>query len=433
MDIVKDTKIVMLPIERLVNNDGQIAGVPKNPRVISDERYRALVRRLKKSNLTGVIPLKVYEQDGVFVVLSGNQRLKALRELKAEEVPCIIVPKDADAETLREIVVLENVNDGEWDGLENWNADELQEWGVTSELGVFGDEEGEDEIQRKLQEFKERIQAGELREDSEEYQEFLEKFKLKKTTDDCYTPELVYNAVAEFVEMRYNLSRVNFVRPFYPGGDYQREKYKKTDVIVDNPPFSILAEILQFFNKNGIRFFLFAPHLTLFSSSSSSSSTALVTGVAITYENGASVNTSFLTNLEPRDIRLMSCPELYAAVRVANEENLKQQKKQLPKYSYDLHVITSASVAPYSRLGIEFVVPVAESVSIDSLDEQKKSGKAIYGKGYLVSDRLFAEREKAEREKAEREKAEREKAERWNLSQREREIVAKLTIASESA
>ena len=102
MDIVKDTKIVMLPIEQLVNNDGQIAGVPKNPRVISDERYRALVRRLKKSNLTGVIPLKVYEQDGVFVVLSGNQRLKALRELKAEEVPCIIVPKDADAETLVE-------------------------------------------------------------------------------------------------------------------------------------------------------------------------------------------------------------------------------------------------------------------------------------------------------------------------------------------
>lgn len=132
MDIVKDTKIVMLPIEQLVNNDGQIAGVPKNPRVISDERYRALVRRLKKSNLTGVIPLKVYEQDGVFVVLSGNQRLKALRELKAAEVPCIVVPKDADAETLREIVVLENVNDGEWDGLENWNADELQEWGVTT-------------------------------------------------------------------------------------------------------------------------------------------------------------------------------------------------------------------------------------------------------------------------------------------------------------
>ena len=79
-----------------------------------------------------------------------------------------------------------------------------------------------------------------------------------------------------------------------------------------------------------------------------------------------------------------------------------------------------------SRLGIEFSVPVAESEGISGLDSQKASGKAIYGKGYIVSDRVKAEREKAEREKAEREKAEREKAERWELSERELQIIERL-------
>ena len=83
-----------------------------------------------------------------------------------------------------------------------------------------------------------------------------------------------------------------------------------------------------------------------------------------------------------------------------------------------------------SRLGIDFVVPVAESECISGLDAQKEAGKAIFGKGYIVSDAVVAEREKAEREKAEREKAEREKAERWELSERELAIVQRLNRAS---
>ena len=308
---------------------------------------------------------------------------------------------------------------------------DLPDWGLDPADLDISDEA---EIERKLKEFEDRMAAGEIAEEDEEYQTFKEKFKLKKTTDDCYTSKLVYKAVAEWVANEYGLNHKNFVRPFYPGGDYQKEKYPADAVVVDNPPFSILAEILNFYNDKGIKFFLFAPHLTLFSSSgSSSSSTALVTGVTITYENGANVSTSFLTNLEPRTIRFRSCPTLYQAVKTANDENLKQMRKKLPRYSYDWHVVTSSMVAPFSRLGIDFVVPVSESFTISQLDAQKESGRAIFGKGYLISERLYAEREKAEREKAEREKAEREKeerekeerekAERWMLSDREKEII----------
>lgn len=57
-----------------------------------------------------------------------------------------------------------------------------------------------------------------IQEAGEEYSEFVEKFKLKKTTDDCYTPDKVYDAVAGWVENEYGVKREIFVRPFYPGG-----------------------------------------------------------------------------------------------------------------------------------------------------------------------------------------------------------------------
>ena len=47
-----------------------------------------------------------------------------------------------------------------------------------------------------------------------EYQAFVEKFKPKKTTDDCYTPEPVYEAVRDYVCARYAVDPGSIVRPF---------------------------------------------------------------------------------------------------------------------------------------------------------------------------------------------------------------------------
>ena len=165
--------------------------------------------------------------------------------------------------------------------------------------------------------------------------------------------------------------------------------------------------------------------ITLFSSASASACCAICTGVAITYENGANVNTSFLTNLD-EGTRARSEPTLYAAVKAANDENLREQKKELPRYLYPDYVLTSTRCAQFSRLGIDFVLPKAESEHIRRLDAQKETDKAAFGSAYLMSERMKQEKEKAEREKAEREKAEREKAERWHLSPREMEIVRRL-------
>lgn len=377
--------------------------------------------------------LLVYPVGDKYVVLGGNMRLRACLSLGYSELPCKVIPRDTPAEKLRAIVMQDNnqYGDTDWDSIANeWDLDELKDWGVEmpKEWDITTNdynEEDDDEIERREREFKERMATGEISEDDEEYQEFLEKFKLKKTTDDCYTPEIIYNAVAKWVEKKYKANRKYFVRPFYPGGDYKKQKYQKGDIVVDNPPFSILSEIIRFYVDRKIQFFLFAPHLTLFSSASTSVC-ALCVGAQVTYENGANVNTSFITNMEDSNIQFKSEPSLYKDVSDANNENLKQHKKELPKYSYDKHVIMTPLLSSFSRFGIDFSVSVNECKRISALDSQKASKKGIFGSGYLVSDRVVVEREKAERLKAEREKAEREKAERWELSERELNVIKEL-------
>jgi len=263
--------------------------------------------------------------------------------------------------------------------------------------------------------------TSQSKEKFEDYDGFVEKFKPKKTTDDCYTPPMVYDALADWVCSEYGLDKADLCRPFYPGRDYERFDYSGK-IVVDNPPFSILSQIVKFYVEHDIKFFLFAPTLTL--CRYGDFCTVLPIGASIIYDNGADVNTSFVTNLEPHEIRARTVPGLYRKIYEANKANQNENKKQLPKYSYPLALVTTAAIYPYSRIGIEFVIPRNESVRVSALDAQRKQKKAVFGCGWLISERLTAEREKAEREKAEREKAEREKAERWALSKREKEMIA---------
>lgn len=280
------------------------------------------------------------------------------------------------------------------------HLDELKE----KQLTFFGD----DEV-RELNKKQRYSNAGKT------YQEFVDKFKPKLTTDDCYTPPIVYDAVADWTAKEYGLDRADFVRPFYPGGDYKSFDYSGGKIVVDNPPFSILSEIVKFYVAYGIPFLLFSPTLTGLVRYSDIC-TALPTGVAIEYANGAVVPTSFVTNLDPHEIRARTVPALYKAVQDANDANRREKRVELPKYVYPMEIISSAQMYPFARVGIEFVIPRSESERIGMLDAQRKDGKAIFGAGWILSERVAAEREKAEREKAER----------YELSEREREIVKRL-------
>ena len=174
----------------------------------------------------------------------------------------------------------------------------------------------------------------------ETYEEFVSKFKKNapKTTDDCYTPQPVYEVVKEYALKLAGLTEETCtpVRPFYPGGDYRNYNYPADAYVIDNPPFSILSEIRQFYLERGIKYFLFAPHKTILSSMNTCKDTRIPIDVNITYDNGAKVGTSFVTNVLDSDILINTAPELLTALRrtialtQGNKNNVLRVKNEYP-------------------------------------------------------------------------------------------------------
>ena len=251
----------------------------------------------------------------------------------------------------------------------------------------------------------------------ENYEKFVEKFKRKKTTDDCMTPELVYKAVLDFVTEKYGVDRSSVIRPFWPGGDYQSEDYTGK-VVVDNPPFSILKQIVNFFDDRKIPFFLFANGLTCINTMYDRDVCAIPVGAKLTYTNGAYVSTAFVTNLEPSGTVVAVYPELADAIKRASDAERSKTVKHVPKYDYPDTVFTPAMGAYLAHHGVPFRIARKDARYVRGLDAQRAVGKSIFGGGLLLSEKAAAE--KAAAEKAAAEKA---AAEKWTLSERELAIV----------
>ena len=250
-------------------------------------------------------------------------------------------------------------------------------------------------------------------EDSDEYQEFLEKLAPKKTTDDCYTPANIYEAVKHWTLQHYDLGSPDIIRPFFPGGDYQETEYPEGCVVIDNPPFSILSQIVTWYQEHGVRFFLFAPGITLFSIASGTAH-YLPVGVSIVYENKASVSTSFVTNLG--DYRIEIAPDLYQIVEKVNDENLRALSADLPNYDYPDNVAVGARMNKLAKYGEALQFYERDCLFTRAMDAQREDEKAIFGGGFYLSNQAAAE--KAAAEKA--------AAHRWQLSERELHLIAEL-------
>ncbi len=262
-------------------------------------------------------------------------------------------------------------------------------------------------------------------ENTEEYKKFVDKFKPKKTTDDCFTPVKIYEAVKEWAIKEYGINKSTpIIRPFYPGGDYENYNYPDGCIVIDNPPFSIISKIIRFYVSKNIKFFLFAPTLTLFSADIQSV-TYIVAGAGIIYENEAKVNTSFVTNLDTAKIRVE--PELLEIV----DEIQKCCRSKQKKYKYPDNVVSAARLSKLAGCGVKLKIMPNECKFIRQLDSQKESGKHIYGAGYLISEKAAAEKKAAEKKAAEKKAAEKKAAEKaeeelddiWKLSDREKEII----------
>ena len=273
-------------------------------------------------------------------------------------------------------------------------------------------------------------------ESNAEYEAFVDKFKPKLTTDDCYTPPKVYEVVKNWACAKYGIDPAKIVRPFYPGGDYESFDYSGGAVVVDNPPFSILSKICAFYLDRGIPFFLFAPSLTAFSGRSVvMRMNHIICDAQIIYENGAVVRTAFVTSYG-EDVVAQTAPDLGRAVQEAVDRRKAENTRKLPRYEYPDNVVTAAMLQRYSKYGIDFKVHRDECTFIAKLDAQAEAKKAIFGGGLLLAEKVAAEKvaaekvaaEKAAAEKVAAEKAAAEKAaaEEWKLSARELKLIEKL-------
>jgi DNA modification methylase len=113
---VKLNQSVMLKLSQLEANKGQIAGLPKNPRIIKDEKFKKLVKSIEDNpEMTSLREILVFLHDDKYVVIGGNMRLKALKELGYKEAPCKIIPVGTTVEQLKAYTIKDNSGFGEWD------------------------------------------------------------------------------------------------------------------------------------------------------------------------------------------------------------------------------------------------------------------------------------------------------------------------------
>lgn len=145
-----------IPIDQLENNEGQIPYVNQNPRDLTNDGFDLVVRSIQdfpemlEAGELVVYPYILVDPDNYkqlaarasdisskihvddrFIVIGGNQRLRALRELGYTEAPCKIV--EWTTEQINEFIIKDNLSYGNWDWsliANEWDTEQLVDWGM---------------------------------------------------------------------------------------------------------------------------------------------------------------------------------------------------------------------------------------------------------------------------------------------------------------
>ena len=122
----------------------EVIANPNNPRLIKDDKFKKLVKSIQDfPDMLNVRPIVVNKD---MVVLGGNMRLKAIKEAGIKEINIEIV--DWNEQQQKEFIVKDNVGYGEWawdDLANNWDAQELTDWGLDIPNFELGKIDAEDD------------------------------------------------------------------------------------------------------------------------------------------------------------------------------------------------------------------------------------------------------------------------------------------------
>lgn len=137
------------PLKSIKLNDGS-HGLPKNPRFIRDERFHALCKSIQEN--PEYMPARPIVVDETGIILGGNMRYRACKELKIDPLPAGWVQRVTgwSIEKKRRFIILDNRGFGEddMDLLANeWDMEELIAAGFdpASLMAMDGDESGDHE------------------------------------------------------------------------------------------------------------------------------------------------------------------------------------------------------------------------------------------------------------------------------------------------
>lgn len=122
-----DADFVSLELDRLELNEGQLDGLPANPREILETKLDLLKKDIQAyPELMKYRMLLVYPLDnGKYIIIGGNMRYRAMLDLGYKDAPCVIIPKETPIEKLKAYTILDNSGFGRWE----WSM-LANEWGL---------------------------------------------------------------------------------------------------------------------------------------------------------------------------------------------------------------------------------------------------------------------------------------------------------------
>ena len=160
-----------ISIKRLHPNEGQIPGLPSNPRQWTQTEIDKIAKSLKETpELFEARPVIVMPFQGEYVILGGNLRYEGCKKNKEKDLPCFVLPETTSVEKMKEIVIKDNGTFGGWDydALANeWDDLALTDWGVPTwdmeqEADAAPQEAQEDDFDEGQDEIHIRCKKGEI-------------------------------------------------------------------------------------------------------------------------------------------------------------------------------------------------------------------------------------------------------------------------------
>lgn len=134
-----------IKIEKLKFNDGQIEGLPGNPRYISDEKFEKLKKSISDDpEMLELREIIAVEHESGLIVVCGNMRLRAMTSLGYKECLVKVLPKTTTVDQLRAYTIKDNISYGQNDFemiANEWDMTQLIDWGFDVPFDLIAEPE----------------------------------------------------------------------------------------------------------------------------------------------------------------------------------------------------------------------------------------------------------------------------------------------------